>query len=49
MNVFNTIVGLPFSIYSTFVLEERHGFNQQTARFYVLDQIKKFLVAQVGQ
>ena len=46
-NVFSTIIGLPFSIYSTFVLEEKHGFNQQTAVFYIKDQIKKFLISQV--
>ena len=46
-NVFSTIIGLPFSIYSTFVLEEKHGFNQQTAVFYIKDQIKKFLLSQV--
>lgn len=45
-NVFNTIIGLPFSIYSTFVLEENHGFNKQTAGFYIKDQIKKFIVSQ---
>ena len=46
-NVFNTIVGLPFSVYSTFVVEQKHGFNNQTAGFYLKDQIKKFIVAQV--
>ena len=46
-NIFSTIIGLPFSIYSTFVLEEKHGFNQQTAAFYIKDQIKKFIVSQV--
>jgi len=49
MSVFSTITGLPFSIYSTFVLEERHGFNKQTPSFYVKDQIKKFVVGQVIQ
>ncbi len=43
--MFNVLIGLPFSIYNTFVLEEKHGFNQQTAGFYIKDQIKKFLVA----
>ena len=28
--VWSTITGLPWSIYSTFVLEEKHGFNKQT-------------------
>lgn len=46
-NIFSTIIGLPFSIYSTFVIEEKHGFNQQTALFYIKDQIKKFLISQV--
>ena len=45
-NIFNTVVGLPFSIYHTFVLEAKHGFNKQTPVFYVKDQIKKFLVGQ---
>lgn len=47
-NVFNTVVGLPFSVYSTFVVEQRHGFNNQTVGFYVKDQIKKFVVSQVS-
>ena len=45
-NVFNTIVGLPFSVYYTFVLEQKHGFNNQTVGFYVKDKIKKFVVGQ---
>lgn len=31
LNIFNTITTLPFSIYHTFVLEERHGFNKQVS------------------
>ena len=27
--VYSTITGLPWSIYHTFVLEEKHGFNKQ--------------------
>ena len=44
---FSHISGLPFSLYSTFVIEERHGFNQQTAWFYTKDQIKGFILGQV--
>ena len=40
---------MPFSVYSTFVLEETHGFNKQTAAFYAKDQIKKFIIGQVIQ
>ena len=35
-----TILSLPFSIYSTFVIEERFGFNKTTPKTFVLDRIK---------
>ena len=31
---------LPFDLYDTFVIEERHGFNRQTFRGFVLDRVK---------
>ena len=31
------LLGLPFSWYSTFVVEERHGFNKQTTGLFVKD------------
>lgn len=34
------VLGLPFSLYSTFVIEQRHGFNKQTLALFVKDQIK---------
>ncbi|KAH8275583.1 CAAX prenyl protease 1 homolog [Drosophila bipectinata] len=46
-NVLSTFKSLPFKIYKIFVLEETHGFNKQTAGFFVWDQIKSFLVTQV--
>eukprot|EP00088_Acartia_fossae_P003118 TRINITY_DN11294_c0_g2_i1.p1 TRINITY_DN11294_c0_g2~~TRINITY_DN11294_c0_g2_i1.p1 ORF type:complete len:453 (+),score=109.63 TRINITY_DN11294_c0_g2_i1:44-1402(+) len=49
LSLFSTVIGLPFTIYSTFVIEERHGFNKQTAGFFVKDQIKKFIVGQLIQ
>lgn len=35
-----TIITLPFSIYSTFVIEERFGFNKTTPKTFVLDMVK---------
>lgn len=35
-----SIISLPFSIYSTFVIEERFGFNKTTPKTFVLDLIK---------
>merc|ERR1740131_52710 len=49
MSTFSTVIGLPFKVYSTFVIGERHGFNKQTPGFFVKDQIKKFVVSQVIQ
>ncbi|XP_037717639.1 CAAX prenyl protease 1 homolog [Drosophila subpulchrella] len=46
-NILSTFKGLPFKIYKIFVLEETHGFNKQTARFFAWDQLKGFLVTQV--
>ncbi|GJV45283.1 CAAX prenyl protease 1 [Tanacetum coccineum] len=34
------ITDLPFSLYSTFVIEERHGFNKQTFWLFIRDMIK---------
>ncbi len=38
------IIGLPFSIYSTFVIEERFGFNKTTPKTFVLDLLKGLLL-----
>ncbi|MCW9705438.1 M48 family metallopeptidase [Fodinibius salsisoli] len=35
-----SILSLPFSIYSTFVIEERFGFNKTTPKTFVLDMLK---------
>lgn len=37
---FSGIASLPFSIYSTFVIEERFGFNKTTVTTFILDIIK---------
>jgi STE24 endopeptidase len=41
------IVHLPFSIYDTFVIEEKFGFNKTTPKTFVIDQIKGLLLAAV--
>lgn len=47
LNSINLLKGLPFKIYSIFVLEERHGFNKQTAMFFIKDQLKGFVIGQI--
>ncbi|MCI5150534.1 MAG: M48 family peptidase, partial [Candidatus Electrothrix sp. MAN1_4] len=39
------LVGLPFSLYSTFVIEERFGFNKTTAQTFFLDLVKGVVLA----
>lgn len=38
------VLGLPFSVYSTFVLEARFGFNRTTARVFISDLLKGILL-----
>jgi len=38
--IFMSIVSLPFSIYQTFVVEARFGFNRTTPRLFVTDMVK---------
>jgi STE24 endopeptidase len=45
--IYGQITGLPWSLYYTFVLEEKHGFNKQTLGFYIKDNIKKLAVSLV--
>lgn len=35
-----SIISIPFQIYSTFVIEERFGFNKTNAKTFILDRIK---------
>lgn len=39
------LLDMPFAAYSTFVIEERYGFNRTTPRTFVLDQLKDILLA----
>ncbi|XP_068633911.1 CAAX prenyl protease 1 homolog [Battus philenor] len=44
---FNFVVNLPCVIYSTFILEENHGFNKQTIGFFIKDQLKSQVLSLV--
>ena len=38
------ILSLPFSIYSTFVIEEKFGFNRTNVKTFILDKLKGYLL-----
>lgn len=39
------LLSTPFSIYSTFVIEEKFGFNKTTPKTFILDKLKGWLLA----
>ncbi|WP_395685443.1 M48 family metallopeptidase [Caenimonas koreensis] len=41
------VLSLPFTLYETFVLEERFGFNKMTIRLWVIDLVKSTLIGAV--
>ena len=41
------ILSTPLSIYSTFVIEEKFGFNKTTPRTFILDKLKGWLLAAI--
>ncbi|MBV5316350.1 MAG: M48 family metallopeptidase [Desulfobulbaceae bacterium] len=40
----SSILGLPFSVYATFVIEQRFGFNTTTITTFILDGLKAILL-----
>jgi STE24 endopeptidase len=41
------ILTIPFQLYSTFVIEEKYGFNKTTRRLFVADKLKGYLLSAV--
>ena len=44
-SVISTLLQIPMSIYQTFVIEERHGFNKTTPKIFIIDLLKSGLLA----
>lgn len=45
LGLISHLAGLPFSVYDTFVIEARYGFNRMTGKTFVLDTLKGCLLA----
>jgi len=41
------LLTLPFSIYATFVIEERFGFNKTTWKTFIVDRVKGFILSMI--
>lgn len=39
------LISLPFQIYSTFIIEEKYGFNRTTLKTFILDNIKGIILS----
>ncbi|UXX77906.1 M48 family metallopeptidase [Reichenbachiella carrageenanivorans] len=39
------LMGIPFELYGTFVIEEKYGFNKMTFKTYLTDKFKSYLLA----
>ncbi|KAK9694531.1 zinc metalloprotease [Basidiobolus ranarum] len=44
ISLIGSITSIPFSLYSTFVIEQRHGFNKQTYKLFFEDMLKGYLL-----
>lgn len=44
LTLVQTILSIPFSLYGTFILEARHGFNKTTPRIWMADLLKSQII-----
>ncbi len=45
VGLLSDLINIPFSIYDTFVIEKRYGFNKTTVRTFITDHIKSWFIA----
>ncbi|MCX7845925.1 MAG: M48 family peptidase, partial [Dictyoglomaceae bacterium] len=44
-SLINFLISIPFSVYSTFVIEEKYGFNSTTPKVFISDIIKSIIIS----
>ena len=47
LTLFQNLLGVPFDLYGTFVIEARYGFNTTTLKLWITDQIKSQAIGAV--
>jgi STE24 endopeptidase len=45
IGIVSDLINIPFSIYDTFVIEKKYGFNTMTVRTFITDHIKSWFLA----
>ncbi len=47
LTYFETLISIPFSLYSTFKIENKYGFNTMTFKLWITDTIKSLLISTI--
>jgi STE24 endopeptidase len=47
ISLLQTLLGIPFDLYGTFVIEARYGFNTTTPKLWIVDQLKSLAIGAV--
>lgn len=45
--IVSDVIGIPFQWYSTFVIEEKYGFNKTTVKTFILDKLKGYALGAI--
>lgn len=45
--IISDIINIPFQVYSTFVIEEKYGFNKTTPKIFIVDKLKGYLLTAI--
>lgn len=43
----SSIISIPFSVYDTFVIEQKYGFNKTTFKLFLLDGLKSLIISAI--
>lgn len=46
-SLINSLISLPESLYSTFCIEEKFGFNKMTPKLFIIDLVKQFSLSMI--
>lgn len=47
ISLYGYVKSIPFKVYGTFFLEQKHGFNKQTVGFFIWDQMKGIVISNI--
>jgi STE24 endopeptidase len=45
--IISDVINIPFQLYSTFVIEEKYGFNKTSLKTFILDKVKGYLLTAI--